>query len=213
MNKKEMKLGQIYTQIRGRLVARFAEDFNGVGTDVEDAVAKAFEYAARVLLAKTDDFDATDVERLICCKMKFLLRDAYAASKRTHYRKSVKTVAILDAEPSEDDDYRVPLVEKASLARYAEGVYREGEEDRFLLRAKAIETVLRQNGISERDCGIIDATFFRKGDRKEVAARFNTSVSNVGRVKCECSNLLKKLGPQIRAGYSEMLKELGLDAD
>lgn len=208
----DRKLNEIYTTIHPRLVARYAGLFGKFGGDMYDALAKALQYSTKVLFAKEGGFTARDVEALVCNKMNLLLKDARTAATLTHGRRSVKAVAILDAEPEGSDDYRVPLVDKASFARYAESAYCEGDENRFLLKLRAIETTLRENGTTDRDYAIFDKATFCKADRAALAASFKTSVANVNRITCECRQRACKLASQIRACYDGLLMEYGLEA-
>jgi len=158
------------------------------------------------LLKKEIDFDAGDFERLVSWKMRRLLLDAIAASQRTHGRKSVKASAILDVES--DDEYRVSIIEKTSLARYRDNEDKVDLELDSSLQSAAIKLFLTEQGISNRDYDLVDKILFRAADRKKLAEEKKMSIGNVNRVYCIWSNRLREFAPEVRARYLDLRERL-----
>lgn len=212
MNNREMKLNEMFNAIRPRMVSLFASDFANAGADVDDAVAKAFEYIGGYQLACDGVIDAAEFGRRFFVKMRQLVLDARKLSGLARGRKSVKALLVLDAEPEEGDEYFVPTMDKVALARYAERDLEDDLEKRFLLQTKAVEQVMKENGVSDRDYEIFDRIAYRAANRQAIAREMGTSEGNVNRIMCIFRKRLEGSADAVRARYAKLAAEADLEA-
>lgn len=205
MNAREIKIFELFEQMRDRLVSQYEVSFNKVGQHASDMVAKAFRFATTGLLSSENEFDAGDLEDLVCWKLKKLSKDAYAEYRRSHGRRSVRAICVLDKDSEEGDDHRVSLIDKASIAKYSEPVDAM-QEIRYVLQVKAIFKTLVDAGVSDRDARIFCyGRFSDILDRRELAERFRMTENNVNRIVSQCNTRLKGLTDKARAIYAELL--------
>ena len=205
MNAREIKIFELFEEMRDRLVSQYEVSFNKVGQHASDIVAKAFQFATTGLLSTENEFDAGDLEDIIVWKIRCLRKDAYAEYRRTHGRRSVHAICVLDKDPEYGDDHGVSLIDKASIAKYFEPVDAM-QEIRYVLQVKAIFKTLVDAGVSDRDARIF--CYGRFSDilgRRELAERFRTTETNVNRIVSQCNTRLKGLTDKARAIYAELL--------
>lgn len=203
MTAKEMKLWEINKTVGPMLEGRYAADFNAVNTDVADAVATAFEFAAKGILGRDGDFCVADFKRVACWKLQRLLKDARNRNGLRHGRKSVRTLAVLDASQGEDaNDAWNPLLDGESLARFSSAKVSAESERVFALQFGTMMDVLAESGISERKLAVFESSFSCR-DRAELAKKFGITVNNANQIVFSVNKAVWKLAPEIRERYRE----------
>lgn len=203
MTTKEMKLWEINKTVRPTLEGRYAAEFNAVNADVADAVTTAFEFAANGILGRDGDFCVADFKRVACWKLQRLLKDARNRNGLSHGRKSVRTLAVLDAPQGEDaDDAWNPLLDGESLARFSSAKVSAESERVFALQFGTMMEILAESGISERKLAVFESSFSCR-DRAELAKKFGITVNNANQIVFSVNKAVRKLAPEIRERYRE----------
>lgn len=206
MNAREIKIERIYREMRERLENAYARKFEHSHTiSLEDAMAKAFEFAAKGVLEAEGEITAEDFGRRFCWKAGNLARDAWDGTNRGHGQRSVRTELLLDVEEGEDEDYRRPLVEKASFEVYLGGDDTEEVEREFAVKYGLIRQALRETGFSARDREIFDRCVFGHADRGEVAGEYGITENNVSQIVFKCKKGLLGRADVLRDRYEVIM--------
>lgn len=203
---RETQLFEYFKIIRPRMEGQYAAAFNRAGADVGDAMAKAFAFAVSGPLGRTCEVSQEELEDVLAFKLHLLWKDAIRMSYKTHGRRSVRTEAILDAVGADGKPVS-QVLSRASVARSGAAVDSRGVEKYFAIKVRAIEQLLRENGVTERDYKIFDKIFYCRGNRAALANELGIKISNLNRVYSVTKAKMEILAEPIRERYLKLVKE------